>query len=154
MQKQDNPRRTGCGSGTPCVYVSANNWIPYDVEYSYKNYHPPPIKSSSWKNEKSSLFLMIASFRDKLCPHTLYNLYSKAKSPNRIFVGLVQQNLPEDGDCLEQYCKLMLEKGNMKDCPFKENIRIERKDASKAMVRYPLYINSALHFRNNIFDCL
>ena len=97
-----------CGNGLPCVFVSAHNWIPYDDSFSYKNNHPPPIKSSSWKDEKSTLFLMIASFRDKLCPKTLFNVYTKSKAPNRIFIGLVQQNLPEDGDCVEQYCELMM----------------------------------------------
>jgi hypothetical protein len=129
------PKATGCGNGKACIYVSAQKWIPYEADTSYKNYHPPPVKSSSWKNGSSSLFVMIASFRDKLCPKTLFNLYSKAKYPNRIYIGLVEQNLPEDGDCLKEYCKLMMESNkDYKSCPFQENIRIERRDASKALV--------------------
>lgn len=136
---------TGCGNGKPCIYVSAHNWIPFE-DISYKNHHPFPIKSSSWRDEKATLFLMIASFRDKLCPHTLFNLYTKAKYPDRIHVGLVQQNLAEDGDCLKEYCQLMQEAevANKNDkaknsavtlsCPYERNIRIERKDASLAMV--------------------
>ena len=145
--------KIGCGSGLPCIYVGPHKWIPYE-DTSYKNYHPPPIKSSSWKDEKTTLFIMIASFRDKLCPVTLFNLYTKAKYPDRIFIGLVEQTLPEDGDCLKDYCDLMMksDKG-YKTCPFTDNIRVEKKDASKALVSnkclYYYHLN-IIHFQMSI----
>ena len=56
------------------------------------------------------IHLNVAAYRDRLCPRTLYNLFSKAKNPKRIFVRLIQQidltsSLDDDGDCWERYCR-------------------------------------------------
>uniref|UniRef100_A0A7S3UTW3 Uncharacterized protein n=1 Tax=Heterosigma akashiwo TaxID=2829 RepID=A0A7S3UTW3_HETAK len=48
------------------------------------------------KND-SSIFISMASYRDKLCPATLEEIFSKAAVPQKIQVGLVQQNC--DVDC-------------------------------------------------------
>lgn len=34
-------------------------------------------------------------------------MFSKAAYPERVFAGVVQQNLEEDVGCLETYCQLM-----------------------------------------------
>ena len=85
------------------------------------------------------MFITIASFRDKLCPVTLFNIFTKAKYPERITVGVVQQNLEEDIDCYEEYCRLILEhrgistgEGVAPECPFKENIIMHRVSALDA----------------------
>ena len=46
----------------------------------------------------------IASFRDSRCGQTLFNLFHKAKFPDRISVGVVQQNDEGDSGCLEDFC--------------------------------------------------
>jgi Glycosyltransferase (GlcNAc) len=38
------------------------------------------------------------------CGETLRSLFENAVDPNKIVVGLVEQNAPEDKFCLEQYC--------------------------------------------------
>jgi hypothetical protein len=83
------------------------------------------------------------SCRDPLCPKTLYNLYTKAKAPEKLFVRVLQQRDPDvDGDCLEDYCKLVakdrgknpdLEQDILKDCPYSNQIfinEIHAKDAA------------------------
>ena len=42
--------------------------------------------------EDGSVFLSISSFRDEVCPDTLENAFATASAPDRVFVGLVQQN--------------------------------------------------------------
>ena len=39
-----------------------------------------------------SIFLSISSFRDEVCPDTLENAFATASTPEKVFVGLVQQN--------------------------------------------------------------
>ena len=39
-----------------------------------------------------SIFLSISSFRGEVCPDTLENAFATASSPEKVFVGLVQQN--------------------------------------------------------------
>lgn len=127
LSESDKPH---CGGGDPCIYMDRETgWIRY-VES--KGPKPFPPKSDSWKKKDTTLFLMIASFRDKLCPVTLYNLFTKAAYPERIRVGVVQQNAEDDVDCLEEYCRLQATKNSRSDCPFKANVRINRVDAKLA----------------------
>lgn len=93
---------------------------------------PPPPKTDSWKTPGATIFLGISSFRDKRCPATLQNYLTKAKHPERVVIGVVQQNDGEqDVDCLEEYCKLM-GTSQGRSCPHEENIRILRVDSKLA----------------------
>ena len=56
------------------------------------------------------IHLHIASFRDQLCPRTLYNLFHKAANPSRIYVRVLQQvehdsDKIDDADCWQMFCK-------------------------------------------------
>src|SRR3989338_5532216 len=47
-----------------------------------------------------TIFVSIASYRDNRCQNTITELYKKAKHPERIYVGIVQQNNAAiDKDC-------------------------------------------------------
>lgn len=48
-----------------------------------------------------SIFVSIPSYRDPECHRTLSDLFEKAKYPGRVFVGVCQQNEPEDIDCMQ-----------------------------------------------------
>ncbi|CAM9987760.1 unnamed protein product, partial [Discosporangium mesarthrocarpum] len=87
---------------------------------------PPPPKTDSWKRSDTSIFIGVSSFRDKRCPRTLFNFYTKAKHPERIFIGVVQQNAVGDVDCVAEYCHLMGADMEGPDCPHWENIRTVR----------------------------
>ena len=49
---------------------------------------------------KKTIFVSIASYRDKVCGSTVESLYKNAKYPLNVFVGICQQNSPDDQDCL------------------------------------------------------
>lgn len=38
------------------------------------------------------------------CGETLKSIFENAKDPSRVYVGLVEQNAPDDKFCLEEYC--------------------------------------------------
>jgi hypothetical protein len=63
------------------------------------------------RRDDGSIFLSVASYRDENCPNTLKWAFEKAKHPERIFVGLVQQN------CYEHCRSGVLEGGRMEDVP-------------------------------------
>lgn len=70
-----------------------------------------------------------------MCPRTLYNIYTKAKRPEHLFVRVLQQNDPEvDLHCLNAYCeRITKEKGlSMEECPYKEQIYIHHIHAKEA----------------------
>jgi hypothetical protein len=38
------------------------------------------------------------------CGRTLIDLFAKAKDPDKVFVGLIEQNTEEETHCIEFYC--------------------------------------------------
>ncbi|GMH80995.1 hypothetical protein TrST_g11848 [Triparma strigata] len=70
---------------------------------------PPPFTTTP-DPEASIIHVQIASYRDRLCPRTLYNLFTEASNPSRIYVRLLLQTLPgsdllDDADCFTQLCE-------------------------------------------------
>ena len=63
------------------------------------------------RRDDGTIFLSVASYRDENCPNTLKWAFEKAKYPERIFVGLVQQN------CYDHCRSGVLEGGRMEDVP-------------------------------------
>ena len=66
---------------------------------------PNPITYADQENN-AEIFIGISEYRDNRCPTTLNNIFSKAKYPQRIRVGLVQQIHTEEDhiDCITSYC--------------------------------------------------
>ena len=64
----------------------------------------------------NSIFISIASYRDKDCVNTVYDCFQKAKYPEKVFVGVCQQNKDEDEDIYNVE----------KLAPYRNNIRILR----------------------------
>lgn len=74
--------------------------------------------------ERSTIFVGIASYRDKVCTRTVQNLYERAKYPQRVFVGICQQNVAEyDSDCF---------KDSQINPKYANNVRIIRLNAKDA----------------------
>lgn len=44
------------------------------------------------RREDGSIFLSVATYRDENCLNTVTKAYEKAKNPEKLFIGLVQQN--------------------------------------------------------------
>ena len=135
-----------CGSGDPCIYVNKDvGWIGRE-ETEYSEHHPPPVQLDPGSVNTTTIFVAISSFRDKLCPVTLVNLFTKALNPDRLTVAVVQQNVPGDIDCLEEYCKMMYLRSNpntdeesipsleqlLDSCPYKSNVLMKRLDGLTA----------------------
>jgi hypothetical protein len=118
---------------SPANYHGPSTFMGKDIgqvkEYIYVD-DPKPPKAVLSDPETSLMFVSIASFRDKLCPQTLFRLFTKAKFPNRLRVGLVQQNDDDDGDCIENFCKMMT--NSTGDCKYIDQIRIKRFHARDA----------------------
>jgi hypothetical protein len=60
------------------------------------------------KRNDNTIFISIASYRDKDCIHTIIDCFEKAKYPKNITLGICQQNKDEDMDCIynEHYEKI------------------------------------------------
>lgn len=118
-----------CGGNSP------DRQCPFITEHRHIQEYKGMALSGS---EGRLLHVGIASYRDPLCPKTLYNMFTKAKHPEKIRVRVIQQNEQEDVDCLEGYCDLMLkdhqEQNNQEEfkCPFASNVFIHSVEAKDA----------------------
>lgn len=70
------------------------------------------------KIKPDTIFVSVASYRDKLCSKTIESIFSSAEFPERIFVGICQQNELSDSDCINFDSKIIK--------PYVNNIRIIR----------------------------
>ncbi|CAM9400746.1 unnamed protein product [Phaeothamnion confervicola] len=60
------------------------------LDRTYTGYGLFPVR------DDDTIFVSVASYRDELCANTLEEMYGKASAPDKLFVGLVQQNCRED----------------------------------------------------------
>lgn len=77
------------------------NLYPWDQEYLSRM---PP------RRQDGSIYLSVVSFRDEFCVETLKEAFNKAKHPDNLFIGLVQQN------CEEEKCRRGNKVGSDPDC--------------------------------------
>lgn len=59
-------------------------------------------ESSKRTNVVICLFFLLDGER---CAETLRSIFENAKHPEKVFVGVVEQNGYEDANCLDNYCK-------------------------------------------------
>lgn len=80
--------------------------FPWDQEY---------LRRMPSRRQDGSIYLSVVSFRDEMCVETLKDAFHKAKSPDNLFIGLVQQNCEDekcrrgknvgpDSDCYNLFC--------------------------------------------------
>ena len=123
----------------PCVWVGPHDgkWLRIvdreDIDPAAPKPCPPIGRAED--HDDSIVYAAIASFRDSICPDTITNMFLRAKYPDRIRVAVIQQNLPEDVDCLEKYCEDARIAQNLpKDapCPRRGQISIKRFSSEEA----------------------
>lgn len=80
-------------------------------------YEPWKIDTTK-KIKDGTIFVSIPSYRDTECRDTVYNMFERAKYPDRIFAGVVQQNKldKKEEDCFDKCsdCKRRKESGHIK----------------------------------------
>ena len=92
----------------------------------------------------NNIFVSIASYRDDICVDTINSLYTNAKNPENIFVGICQQNNDAiDLDCINN-SKLIIDKKLVSNIRI---IRIPYYDAKGPV--YARYLCSSLIDKNN-----
>lgn len=76
-----------------------------------------------------TIFVSVASYRDRICPETLESIYKNAAKPHSVYIGICQQNDVSDKDCIIDGLNSMPH--------FKKNVRIVRLASYQA--RGPTY---------------
>jgi len=82
----------------------------------------PPKQILNAPVEKQTIVLMLAAYRDPMCGNTLYEAFNSAEYPERVSAIVIQQNGPNDVDCLEDYCAIAKRFG--KEC-YPEKVKVQ-----------------------------
>ncbi|KDO25336.1 hypothetical protein SPRG_09161 [Saprolegnia parasitica CBS 223.65] len=90
---------------------------------------PPPIVPSTF-----DIFVGLSAFRDGgRCGKTVFTGFLRAKHPDRLYFGVVDQVSPEDETtCLESYCALAKAQWPDVDCKYKNQIKIDTRRADES----------------------
>lgn len=87
-----------------------------------------------------TIFISVASYRDSECTNTVNSIFEQAKYPERIFVGICQQNNKKDPDCSDVKQKYL------------NNVRIIRFNETEAKgPTYARYICSKLYHNEDYY---
>jgi hypothetical protein len=86
--------------------------------------------------DNETIFVSIPSYRDIDCKNTLNSLYTKAKNPHLIYVGVFEQN---DDKCPDEKCRI--------DSKYQNNIRYKYINYTEA--KGPFYARSVIN--NNLY---
>eukprot|EP00520_Triparma_pacifica_P007308 CAMPEP_0118666858 /NCGR_PEP_ID=MMETSP0785-20121206/19454_1 /TAXON_ID=91992 /ORGANISM="Bolidomonas pacifica, Strain CCMP 1866" /LENGTH=252 /DNA_ID=CAMNT_0006561227 /DNA_START=127 /DNA_END=883 /DNA_ORIENTATION=+ len=97
--------KTRWGDNTGVIYH-----IPPESSPDCTHYTPTSPESISTLSHTLPVHLLIASYRDRLCPRTLHNAFDKAEHPTRLFIRVIEQrqkgsDLLDDAGCWDRYCK-------------------------------------------------
>eukprot|EP01063_Lacrimia_lanifica_P011905 TRINITY_DN18573_c0_g1_i1.p1 TRINITY_DN18573_c0_g1~~TRINITY_DN18573_c0_g1_i1.p1 ORF type:complete len:451 (+),score=102.13 TRINITY_DN18573_c0_g1_i1:27-1379(+) len=118
-----------------------------DVDYADGEHgERPPRPVVRRTPDGLSVHVAVSSYRDQRCGVTLYELFSQAKRPELVTVGVVEQYLPGDVRCVERYCEMIREaKGLVAGdrCPYEEQVRVKELRATD--VHGPAHARSYAH---------
>ncbi|KAG7377692.1 hypothetical protein PHYPSEUDO_011145 [Phytophthora pseudosyringae] len=91
---------------------------------------PPPAQIPA----SFDIFVGLSVFRDGFrCGKTIFTGLKRAKYPERLFFGVVDQVNDGDERCLDEYCKMAeAEWPDKGPCPYKDHIRVDVHSASES----------------------
>ena len=104
--RPDPPKTSAIYTGPKAKGGGHRGWIDVDTFLSPAQ-AVAGASAAATATTNATIWIGIAAFRDNLCGLTLKRLFTKAESPERITVGLVQQNLPDDPDCVQEMCRIL-----------------------------------------------
>lgn len=67
--------------------LTVKTLYPWDRDY---------LKRMPERRDDGSIFLSVATYRDENCLNTVKHAFAKARNPEKLFIGLVQQNCEKD----------------------------------------------------------
>ena len=127
------------GWNDPNIVRTGGRWV--QVAYPRPGLQPPAPYGDSHRSNMSIITVLVAALRETRCPAMLLSAFSEAAHPDRVRVGLVQQNSRKDADCLSEACAQsgfpLVESGdrqfaNPNNCTMFDKVRVIRMLAKEA----------------------
>lgn len=95
------------------------------LEPSKTHLRPPPPRIP----EKFDMFIGLSVFRDGYrCAKTIFTGLKRAKHPERLYFGVIDQVNPGDDRCVEEFCKMAADEWPEKgECPYRDQLRFDER---------------------------
>ncbi|GBG27229.1 Skp1-protein-hydroxyproline N-acetylglucosaminyltransferase [Hondaea fermentalgiana] len=133
------PPREKAGWHDTSIVHDQEGWVRVP-EQAWGKPHPP--YDDRWKSNETTIIVLVAALRESRLAATLQSAFDNADVPARVRFGVVQQNAPNDEDCLAKLCELrgkplraVPDGGgfeNPNGCVEFDQVRVLRLDASEA----------------------
>lgn len=88
-----------CADGVESTCGSLPDVIPPPREPVHAARNAPVPNTTGEDTDTATIFVSVASYRDRLCTATVRQAFERAAHPGRVFVGVYQQNGPTDAAC-------------------------------------------------------
>ncbi|ETW05293.1 hypothetical protein H310_04246 [Aphanomyces invadans] len=106
------------------LYPETQN-IPLDPTLSHLRPPPPRIPGTF------EMFVGLSVFRDGVrCGYTVFTGFKRAKNPDRLHFGIVDQVNPGDLKCIDEYCKLAKVEWPNEECKYRSQVRVDERVAN------------------------
>ena len=132
ISRQDKPEnRKKWGDNIGYIDVEPSECDPETGKCPYYTYKADATREG--RALETPIHMLIASFRDQLCPRTLHNAFNRAENPHRIYIRVIEQteegsDLIDDAGCWARYC----EDYNTNCQEYKDNVRTVHVNAKDA----------------------
>ena len=103
---------TELSSVPPAGVFDGLHWLELDESHPPQNAGPRPLQGDAHLRNDSTIMVNIAAYRDGTrCGRSVYSFFTQAAHPDRVRVGVVQQNAPGDPDCVDSFCAILASEG-------------------------------------------
>lgn len=96
----------------PAGIFDGTQWLELDEYHPLQGAGPTPLQGDAHLRNDSIVMVNVAAYRDGTrCGRSVYSFFTQAAHPDRVRVGVVQQNAPGDPDCIESFCAILASEG-------------------------------------------
>ncbi|OQS04523.1 hypothetical protein THRCLA_03250 [Thraustotheca clavata] len=131
--------------------VEKNGFIHGERYYLDPEHQNIPLNNANFRPPRPhvpldyDIFIGLPSYRDgSRCGYTIWTAFSRALNASRLHIGVVDQIVSGDVECINEYCKLAKETWpDDLECRYKNQISIDLRDAKESTG--PISARVALH---------
>lgn len=129
------------------IVLESGRWValpdPFADPGAPRPYPPQKDFFQEATRDSSSIIVLIASLRETKLVDTLITLFSRARRPERVFAGVVQQNARLDSDVLEDFCRRLGSPLELREA-FRGRAALHRRQADEDVWGHQRYTQASL----------
>jgi len=89
------------------IVLIEGDWRKIDFAKMFQNGRPHPPVDDKHLRSDTRIMVLVAALRETRLAKTVHSFFANASYPERVFIGIVQQNEASDTDIIQEYCALV-----------------------------------------------